>query len=205
MQSFEGESESIPVSALRQFSFCPRTVFFSEVRDLRPVCGEWVENGIDFHAREEMLIRRRNLEGLGIPLGSELRTELRLKSVMLGLHGICDAAYFFTDEEGRQRAVPLEFKSSERLRLAAGAELQTAAYAMLLAEQYGCTADRGFILYGSRGKTLTVEVDREMWEKVAGTLALIREMLRMPVLPESSADESQCSTCEYLNFCADRY
>lgn len=44
-----------------------------------------------------------------------------------------------------------------------------------------------------------------MWEKVAGTLALIREMLRMPVLPESSADESQCSTCEYLNFCADRY
>lgn len=116
MQSFEGESESIPVSALRQFSFCPRTVFFSEVRDLRPVCGEWVENGIDFHAREEMLIRRRNLEGLGIPLGSELRTELRLRSVLLGLHGICDAAYFFTDEEGRQRAVPLEFKSSERLR-----------------------------------------------------------------------------------------
>ena len=108
MQSFEGESESIPVSALRQFSFCPRTVFFSEVRDLRPVCGEWVENGIDFHAREEMLIRRRNLEGLGIPLGSELRTELRLRSVLLGLHGICDAAYFFTDEEGRQRAVPLE-------------------------------------------------------------------------------------------------
>ena len=82
---------------------------------------------------------------------------------------------------------------------------QMRAGAMLLAEQYGCIADRGFILYGSRGKTLTVEVDREMREKVAGTLALIREMLRMPVLPESSADESQCSTCEYLNFCADRY
>jgi CRISPR-associated exonuclease Cas4 len=205
MQSFEGESESIPVSALRQFSFCPRTVFFSEVRDLRPVCGDWVENGTDFHAREEMLIRRRNLEGLGIPLGSELRTELRLKSVMLGLHGICDAAYFFTDEEGRQRAVPLEFKSSERLRFAAGAELQTAAYAMILAEQYGCTADRGFILYGGKGRTLTVNVDAEMKRRVMDTVRAIREALRLPVIPDSSADESQCSTCEYINFCADRY
>ena len=206
MRSYENNEDiSIPISMLRQFYFCPRIVFFSEFKDIQPVYGEWVNKGMDFHTRQEMLIKRRNLENLGIPKRAKLKTEIKLKSTAYNLHGVCDAAFFFVDQKGNNKIVPLEFKTSEKISFVTGAELQIAAYAMLLEEQYSCTIDEGFILYGSKGKTYSVKINKEMKNKVKNTTARITSMFEMPIIPDSSATEKQCSQCEYLNFCADRY
>lgn len=75
---------------------------------------------------------------------------------------------------------------------------------MLLEECFNRPCSNGFILYGEKGKTISVEVDTKLRKQVLRVVSEITNMFERNLFPHSSATSSQCGQCEYLNFCADR-
>lgn len=188
---------SLPVSLLRQHCFCPRIPVLNEVRKINPGDRLWLKQGNTHQEHQQMLTNRRNLERFGLSQG-KVAFQVELGSKSLGLHGICDAV-ITTDHS----AVPVEFKLSSA-KPSKGHCIQLAAYGMLIEESSGHTVDRGFICFGRKGRTETVVLDQ--WRQlVLDVRESIVNNFANPLLPCSSASEHQCSQCEYLNFCADRF
>ena len=189
---------SLPVSLIRQHVFCPRIPFYNEVLSINPGDRPWQSQGVSYHKRQEMLMRRRRLERFGLSEAT-LKINISLYSEKKSLHGICDA--LLIDEE---QIVPLEFKLSSSFQPRRGHILQLAAYGVLAEEQFGKPCEQMFILYGDKGKMHRVKLDEALRSSLMRTVDTMRENLRKPLLPASSATNAQCGQCEYLNFCADR-
>lgn len=193
------ESFNLPVSMLRQYSFCPRIPFLYLAREIDPPKGTWVKQGMSYHQIQEILSKRRNLSRFGLTGEFKLSSEVRLYSERLKLHGICDGII-----ETNDTLFPLEYKLQEKLTKSTGAVIQLVAYAMLIEEKYNKKISCGFILYGSKGKTHEVLIDSITRKQVTTIINRIEQDCSMGLLPNTSASERQCSQCEFSNFCADR-
>lgn len=188
---------SLPISLIRQHCFCPRIPFYREQLNIQPKTRIWQQQGVDFHQRQQMLNKRRLLSRYGLEQG-ELIHNIVLTHSELNIHGICDAAIITSSE-----VIPLEFK----LQAAApvrGHKLQLLAYGLALENRYSLPAQRGFILYGARGKTQLLEFTPSLRQSTTATIQAIQNNLQRGMLPFSSASAAQCGQCEYLNFCGDR-
>jgi len=191
-------SQSLPASLIRQHVFCPRIPFYNEVLSINPGDRPWQSQGVSYHDRQEMLVKRRRLERFGL-FEAVLKTNIALYSEEKALHGICDA--LLVSEE---QVVPLEFKLASGFQPRRGHVLQLAAYGVLAEEQFKKPCEQMFVLYGDRGKMHRVKLDKALRHDLMQVVQAIRKNLQNPLLPASPATSAQCGQCEYLNFCADR-
>ncbi|MCM1512272.1 MAG: CRISPR-associated protein Cas4 [Oxalobacter formigenes] len=193
-------SESYPVYLLRQHLFCPRIPWFNVIKNLHPATPPWVNHGIRYHEVQQALSKRRNLSRYG------LDNRYRLAQINIGLsgkqwpvHGICDALL-----ESPDALCPIEMKSGEQLSHTSGAKIQLVAYALMLEETLQKPVNKGFVLYGNRGKVYEVAIDKPARSWAHHTLMVLLSNMEQYILPDSSASAAQCGQCEYQNFCADR-
>src|SRR5690625_3753846 len=149
-------SMSLPASLIRQHVFCPRIPFYNEVLSINPGDRPWQSQGVSYHKRQEMLVRRRRLERFGLSEAT-LKTNISLYSEKKSLHGICDALLI-----NEEQVVPLEFKLSSSFQPRRGHILQLAAYGVLAEEQFGKPCVQMFILYGDKGKMHRVKLDEAL-------------------------------------------
>lgn len=190
-------SYSVPVSLLRQYCFCPRIVFFSEIMGVSPASPMWVSQGVDNHLRQSMLEKRRGLAKFGLEK-AEKHFHVELKSARLRLHGVADAVLI--SDSGISI---LEFKP-EAKSVSRGQIIQAVAYGLLAEEQFGIGLHGVYILHGQRGKTKTA-CDIQTWRAVVLDLtSSLHKDLEAGIMPPSDAASSKCGQCEYINFCADR-
>lgn len=189
---------SLPISIIRQHAFCPRIPFYNEILGINPSNRLWQKQGLNLHKRQTMLFKRRNLEKFGFKDAYQ-KHNVSLKSDKYGIHGICDAILFTSDE-----LCPLEFKLESSNNIPKGHVLQLAAYALVAEQQFEKPCYKLFILYGQRGHTMQIDFDEKLKNQVKTTVKQIKQNLQSPLLPHSSASDAQCGQCEYLNFCADR-
>lgn len=197
MNQTDMDSFSIPISMLRQFCFCRRIPYFILVRELQPPRGPWVQKGVDIHSYISKLLKRRDLNKLGILGKYDYKHNVRLFSQELGLHGICDSL-FFTENE----LIPAEIKSG-RFSRSDSAIVQLVAYAMVAEEQFQKHIKQGLIFYEER-KTAVIEITQNERQRVKKIVHMIMDDCIRSLMPPTSASIPQCSQCEFLNFCADR-
>ena len=187
---------SIPVSLIREWVYCPRVVYYQETLTKSIHHPTWVQQGTDFHQQEEKLWQRRNLTRFNLQEGKKFY-QLYLKDKALSLHGIVDMAI-----ESEQKVYAIEFKLSTFKKHRKDI-LQLVAYAMLLEKHFQKECSLGFIL--GKGKILhKISITEESKNEVAKIVQEIKTCLEKGYKPKSSATASQCSACEYLNFCNDR-
>lgn len=193
---------NISVSMLRQYCFCPRIPYFYLVRQLNINEQPWIKIGVDEHNRQAQLLQRRNLSRFGIGTDQKwvIKSNVELYSEIYSLHGICDAVV--STSKG---SFILEFKNYENVKLNLGAKIQLAAYSMLYEEKYKVDIKYGFILFGTKAKTIELQINNDLRKKVIQTRDNIISIIEKGTLPSSAATEKQCSQCEFFNFCADRY
>src|SRR3989344_8100597 len=96
---------SLPVHLLRQHVFCPRIPYFIEGLGITPEAPLWVQQGQDYHARQEQLSRDRTLKRFGLEHATR-QFRVHLSSTRLGTHGIADALL-----ETATEVYPVEFKT----------------------------------------------------------------------------------------------
>lgn len=189
--------ESIPVSLIRQFLFCPRVPWHMTAGTPAP-SPLWVRQGVEHHQRQRRLTRPRKLRALGLA-NAERHFEIPLESERLGLHGIVDLV-LLTDEE----VVPVEFKLQDAPPTRAIC-LQLLAYGLLGEEEYVRPFRRGLVICGSRSRTYPIQRTRKLEDRLEKTLICLRQDRSSPVLPPSSAQANKCTQCEYLAHCNDRF
>jgi CRISPR-associated exonuclease Cas4 len=200
MANRDPESETreltFQVTDLKQYTYCPRVVFFAYCLPLiRPMTYK-MEAGIAAHEKAEEQEQRRSLRRYGLTEGERF-FDLWLASEALGLRGRVDLA-IRTDTE----AIPVEYKNSPG-RGGQHIKLQLAAYGQMLEETWGLPVRRGFLYFVPLKRTEEVKLTPALRRKVEDTVAAMRQMVEREAMPGPPRSRRPCVACEFRLFCND--
>jgi CRISPR-associated exonuclease Cas4 len=155
-----------------------------------------MQEGQRQHDRTEVLEARHTLQAYGLTEG-ERQFRVRLHSPRLELSGVVDMVI-----ETPTEVIPVDFKFTEG-DVARNHVYQLVAYALLLEEQRGVPARRGFIYLVPQRRAREVVVTTALRRRVAGVVAEIRAALDREELPSPTVVRARHVDCEFLPRCGD--
>ncbi|HDS44722.1 MAG TPA: CRISPR-associated protein Cas4 [Methanomicrobia archaeon] len=195
----ELESEVfITVSDVMEYLFCPRFIYFMhclgipqhEERRYKVLKGRALHEAREKTNREYL---RKKLKCV--------RKELAvfLVSQKYHLKGEVDEVLFLEDGT----AAPLDYKFAEfKDRVYRTHRYQSALYALLIAETYGVTVNRGFVCY-TRSNHLVKEVglSAKDFERAIAQANEVLAIIQQGFYPEGTKYKTRCVDCTYRNIC----
>jgi CRISPR-associated exonuclease Cas4 len=187
---------TLNVSDLRQYTYCPRIVYYHYcLPSIRPVTYK-MEAGKAAQDAEEDREQRRSLRVYGLTAG-ERTFNVWLESAVLSVRGKVDMVVRRDAE-----IIPVEYKNSPG-RGGKHVDIQLAAYGLLLEEETALPAQRGFIYYIPERRARTIPLDATLKANVRHTLKEIRAMIRAERMPAPTPARAKCAICEFRRFCND--
>lgn len=187
MNPGESATESLPISALQHWLFCPRQCALIHVERL------WEENRLTAEGR--ILHERADA---GIPEsrdGIRVLRSVQVASHRLGLHGVVDVV-----ELRRDRPYPVEYKRG-RPKAHRADEAQLCAQALCLEEMTGQEVPEGALFYGQRRRREVVPFDDTLRGLVATLTDEIHACLASGLLPAPLYDPARCDSCSLIELC----
>lgn len=189
------ELETIPLSALQHWHYCPRQcglihleqVFDDNVHTLR---------GQAVHAKADQ-------PGVETAKGIRVERALPLWHDGLGLIGKSDVVEFLAGGV----PYPVEYKHGSRNKasdIAACDDIQLAAQALCLESMMGKTVNEGALYYASSKRRRVVPITAQLRLEVAQTANAIRQMLASGQLPPPLDGEQaarRCKACSLQERC----
>jgi CRISPR-associated exonuclease Cas4 len=212
---------SLRVSDIRQFAFCPRVVWHRVLMGQATKETPKMAMGRDAEAALARLERRRGLKRYGLEHATR-RFAVALESRRLGLHGVCDLVL---DVPGRTepwlsiagrpieglktidrrlppKSYPVEVKTT-RGGVGRHHVLQLTAYAMLLEEATNAVVNEAFVVLLPEDRVHVVQTGHGERAEVQKVVGEIRSMMDAQRFPPATRHRSFCPDCEYVNFCGD--
>lgn len=181
-------AEPIFVSALNQYSYCPRrcALIFMD--------GEFEDNihtlrGTAEHDRADQTFHVCNIEGV------RLEYALPVWSRRLGLSGRCDVVEFHPDGT----VYPVEYKHGKKQKWL-NDDLQLAAQALCLEEMLNVSIKRGAIFHKGSQHRREVEFSPEIRRTVEEAVSAIRALLAADELTPP-INNQRCPECSLKNIC----
>ncbi len=200
MRSEAGGRLVFTVTDLKQYTYCPRIVFYTYCLPLlRPTTFK-MEAGIRAHEKAGQRERRRTLAAYGVEEG-ERHFDVWVKSSILGLRGRIDLVVEVGVGEGREW-IPVEYKQTRR-RTGTHIRRQLAAYGMMLEETWGGRARRGFVYSLVTRKVEEVALTERLRRGVREVATAMREMVEREAMPGPPRSRRPCVNCEFRRFCND--
>ena len=192
----------LEVTDLKQYTCCPRIVFYRYcLPRVRPVTYT-MEEGIRSHREEDEREERRSLKTYGLKQG-ERTFQLALRSKHFGLTGCLDLAIAVpARDDPRASAIVVEYKLSEQ-QAGAHFKLQLAAYALLLEEAWHMPVTQSFLYSIPLRRAESIAITPLLRQKVSRTIAQIRQMNEQEIMPAPPPSQRRCATCEFRRFCND--
>jgi CRISPR-associated exonuclease Cas4 len=190
----------LEVTDLKQWTYCPRVVFYRYcLPRVRPITYS-MERGIQAH--EEMAAReeRRSLHAYGLASGERF-FDVALRSERLQLSGRIDLVIRVETPQGPEGIV-VDYKLSER-EAGSHFKLQLAAYALMLEEAWGIPVRRAFLYHIPQRKAEAISLTPALRRQVETTIAAIRQAIQGESMPKPPAYLGQCIACEFRRFCND--
>lgn len=197
---FEEQGWLLRVSDLKQYSYCPRVVYYTYcVPGVRPTTFK-MRMGEQAQKRVSQLETRRSLRAYGLKEGKR-HFHVTLRSWRLGLSGQIDLV-IETEEGGKRRAVPVDFKLSRR-QPGPNLKVQLACYALLLEEGWQVAVEEGFIYLIPSRRGVRVPMTRRLLGRAKGLVAEVRAMVESQRMPPPTPRRARCVDCEFRRFCND--
>lgn len=188
------------VTDLKQYTYCPRVVFYTYCLPLlRPKTFK-MERGIAAHEEAARKERRRTLAAYGLT-GGERCFDVRVASQRLGLRGKVDLAIKM-EKEGGLEWTPVDYKQTTR-KVGRHVRLQLAAYGLMLEETFGGVARRGFVYSLLTRKAEELALTDRLRAEVGDVAAAMREMVEQEAMPAPPRSRRPCVNCEFRRFCND--
>src|SRR6266566_7421606 len=192
----------LEVTDLKQYTCCPRIVFYRyclpKVRPVTPL----MEEGIRCHLEEEEREERRSLRPYGLVDGERF-FHLTLQSSQLELTGKVDLAIAVPSRVSQgAEAVVVEYKYSE-YKAGAHFALQLAAYALLLEEAWKIPVKQGFLYSIPLRRAEPVPITSHLRKKVVQVVGQIKQIVHSEMMPPPPTTQRRCVTCEFRRFCND--
>jgi len=182
-----GKDQSLPVSALQHWLFCPRQCALIHVERL------WEENRLTAEGR--VIHERADAGRPESRRGIRILRSVQIASLRLGLHGVADVV-----EMHGSRPYPVEYKRG-RPKAHRADEVQLCAQAICLEEMTGQSVPEGALFYGARQRRMAVSFDdglRSLTERVAAEL---RNGLAEAILPAPVYEPARCDACSLNELC----
>lgn len=181
--------EPINVSALNQYSYCPRRCALiyleSEFADNRHTASGNAE-----HARVDRIAHVTSRDG------ARIEYALPIWNDRLGLIGKCDVVEFWPDGT----IYPVEYKHGAR-RQRDNDDLQLTAQALCLEEMFGREVNRGAIFHAKSKRRREVTFTTHLRVAVEQTVAEIRQMLVAGSMPPPLLADARCRECSLKDIC----
>jgi CRISPR-associated exonuclease Cas4 len=197
-----GEAEgglTFTVTDLKQYTYCPRVVFYTYCLPLLRPTTYKMEAGISAHEKGGKRERRRTLAAYGLEEGVR-HFEVQVASEELGLRGRIDLVIELEGEE--QEWIVVDYKQTTR---GPGRHIrrQLAAYGMMLEEMWGGAVRRGFVYSLVTRKTEEIALTKRLRGEVRELVAAMREMVEREAMPDAPRSRRPCVNCEFRRFCND--
>ncbi|MFD0858617.1 CRISPR-associated protein Cas4 [Roseovarius aquimarinus] len=179
--------DSLPLSALQHWLFCPRQCALIHVERL------WEENRLTAEGR---VLHDRADEGIAESReGMRVLRSVHVVSGRLSLHGVADVV-----EMHGSVPFPVEYKRG-RPKAHRADEVQLCAQAICLEEMTGQNVPEGALFYGARRRRQVVAFDPELrmlTERVAieASAAMAAGTLPVPIY-----DPGRCESCSLYALC----
>lgn len=188
------------VTDLKQYSYCPRVVFYTYCLPLLRPTTYKMEAGIAAHEKAERREQRRTLSAYGLEEGQR-HFDAWVESDILGLRGRVDMV-IETGEGGGRELIPVDYKQSCR-QVGRHLKRQLTAYGLMLEETWGGTVRRGFIYSLVTRKAEEVALTARLRGEVRETVVAMREMVEREMMPGPPKSRRPCVSCEFRRFCND--
>ena len=200
MRDENGERLVFTVTDLKQYTYCPRIVYYTYCLPLvRPTTYK-MEAGIAAHEKAGEKERRRTLSAYGLEEGTR-HFDVWVESPILGLRGRADMVSEVEGEDGRE-LIPVEYKQSRR-GIGRHVKHQLAAYGMMLEETWEGEVRRGFVYSLLKRKAEEVKLTGRLRGQVREMVTGMREMVEREAMPAPPRLRRQCVNCEFRRFCND--
>jgi CRISPR-associated exonuclease Cas4 len=177
-----------PLSALNQFSYCPRRCYLIHAE------GEFKDNVHTLRGTHEH--ERVDKERHEVSAGVRVEYAMPVWNRRIGLSGKCDAVEFHPDGT----IYPVEYKHGKRRRWI-NDDLQLAAQAMCLEEMLAIAVPRGAIYHQQSRRRREVEIDGALREAVEAASRDVHQLLLRKTLPEPTDDVRRCPECSLRDIC----
>ncbi|MBN2007611.1 MAG: CRISPR-associated protein Cas4 [Anaerolineae bacterium] len=194
----ETERLWIAISDLRQYTYCPRIVYYRYcLPNVRPTTYT-MQAGVEAHQQAGELERRRSLRAYHLNDG-ERRFDVWVESDLLALRGRVDMVIYRDGE-----IIPIEYKNSPG-RMGRHVLLQLAAYGVVLEDEdkQKRSASRGFVYHIPARRASAVSFTADLKDAVCQTTAAIQEMILSERIPAPPTQTAKCAICEFRRFCND--
>lgn len=191
--------ESIPLSYLSQYGYCPRRA------GLLLLDQAWSENAETVKGRaEHERVHTQRVEKRG---NFAKLYEFPVFSERLGLNGLCDCIEArqskngaeLPDLEGRWTLYPIEYKHGV-VRNEREYELQLCGQAICLEEKYQVSIPKGSLFYLDAHRRLEVELNSGLRKETADTAQKLIQMLQNKKIPEP-VPSTKCKKCSLKEIC----
>ncbi len=190
----------LQVTDLKQWTYCPRVVFYRYcLPRIRPITYR-MRAGIQAHEEVASREERRSLRAYGLEAGERF-FDVALTSERLHLTGRIDLVVRTQTEQGEEGIV-VDYKLSER-QAGSHFKLQLAAYAMMVEETWGIPVRRAFLYHIPQRQAECVPITASLRRRVEMTIASIHAAIAGEVMPPPPASLGPCVACEFRRFCND--
>ncbi len=186
----------LPVTELRQWTYCPRVVYFHLVMPGAGVSTYKMQEGLRAQEMIESLEMRRTLREYGLD-GAVREFGVAVADEELGLTGRVD---LLLRGEGVAGVVDFKLTSGE---LSENHRMQLAGYAELVEAALGLKVGVTFMFRIPDNRVFTVAVTEKMRAQVREIVGAVRQMKAREEMPEATAVRGRCVECEYANYCGD--
>ena len=181
--------DSLPISALQHWLFCPRQFALIHVERL------WAENRLTAEGR---VLHERADAG-----GSERRGALKtlravqISSTRLGLHGVADVVELHGHPP---RPRPVEYKRG-RPKSHRADEVQLCAQALCLEEMFACKIPEGALFYGQNRRRKIITFNADLLALTEQAILDARAVLGSGRLPPPEYTPRRCDACSLKYLC----
>ena len=202
MQAEAKETFMLEVTDLKQWSHCPRVVFYHYcLPRIRPVTGK-MEEGILRHQEEREKEERRLLRSYGLSEG-ERYFDVVLRAPALGLSGRLDLLIVTQENKASGvEGIVVEYKLSDR-KPGPHVKLQLAAYGLLVEALWKIPVHRGFLYQIPLRRAEAVPLTTQLKNRVRTTISAIQATIERERQPPPPDRQAICVSCEFRHFCND--
>jgi len=198
-------ADTIPLSALQHFLYCPRQCAL--IHNERA----WAENR--FTAEGQLLHKKAN-EGPDEhrASGSILR-HLHVSSEIHHLTGICDIVEVSGGDlrspsaspetpifKSAHSVTPVEYKRGKPKSHRAD-EVQLCAQALCLEEMFAISIETALIFYGKTRRRTEIPITADLRALTLATIAAVQEMKRTGITPTAEYEARKCDACSLIDLC----
>jgi len=184
-------SETLPLSALQHYLYCPRQCALIHVEKV------WMENR--FTAEGRIMHRRADSGKKGRRDGVPVDRAVPLRSDSLGLYGIADVVEIRRNVEGARVPYPVEYKRGSP-KIADWDRAQLCAQAICLEEMLGVDIPDGAIFYGKPRRREQVIFSEELRHVVEEACLSMHSMIAEARTPPPEPGQ-QCRGCSLRDCC----